>query len=119
MKIERMVTVDENGLRLAEKNYPPALQNLWRDYVKNPKAIDRFLAERKGKGPIINEVKDDANSLNVTYLYYGDENTEKVEVTVAPIRASAALRCNASCALLSFSALRPFQKMHDTVTVLP
>ncbi|MGB7434170.1 MAG: hypothetical protein WBW49_02040, partial [Candidatus Acidiferrum sp.] len=80
MRIDRVVTAEENGLRMAEKNYPPALQNLWREYVKEPKAIDHFLASRKGKGPIIDEVKDDTNNLNVTYLYYGDENTERVEV---------------------------------------
>lgn len=50
MKIARLVTAEENGLRLAEKNYPPALQSLWREYVKEPNAIDRFLASRKGKG---------------------------------------------------------------------
>ena len=80
MKIERLVTAAENGLRMAEKNYPPALQNLWKEYVKDPHALDRFLADRKGKGPIIEEVKDDPGSVNVTYLYYGNENTEKAEV---------------------------------------
>ena len=80
MKIDRVVTAEENGLRIAEKNYPPALQNLWKEYVNDPKAIDRFLANRKGKGPIIDEVKDDTNNLNVTYLYYGDETTERVGV---------------------------------------
>jgi enterochelin esterase-like enzyme len=80
MKIDRVVAAEENGLRIAEKNYPPALQNLWKEYVNDPKAIDRFLASRKGKGPIIDEVKDDTNNLNVTYLYYGDESTERVGV---------------------------------------
>jgi enterochelin esterase-like enzyme len=80
MKIDRVVTAEENGVRMAEKNYPPALQRLWKEYVNDPKAIDRFLASRKGKGPIIDEVKDDTNNLNVTYFYYGDENTEKVEI---------------------------------------
>lgn len=80
MKIDRVVTAEENGLRMAEKNYSRALQDLWKEYTNDPKAIDRFLASRKGKGPIIDEVKDDSNNLNVTYLYYGDENTERVEV---------------------------------------
>ena len=80
MKIERLVTAAENGLRMAEKNYPPALQNLWKEYVKDPHALDRFLTARKGRGPIIEEVKDDPDSVNVTYLYYGNENTEKAEV---------------------------------------
>jgi len=80
MKIERLVTAEENGLRMAEKNYPSALQSLWRDYVKDPHAIDRFLSDRKGKGPIIEELKDDPDNVNVTYIYYGNENTEKVDV---------------------------------------
>ena len=80
MKIDRVFTAEENGLRLAEKNFPPALRNLWKEYVNDPKAIDRFLASRKGKGPIIDEAKDDTNNLNVTYLYYGNENTVRVEV---------------------------------------
>lgn len=80
MKIERLIWAEENGLRMAEKNYPPSLQSLWREYVKDPNAIDRFLAGRKGKGPIIEEVQGDSNNVNVTYLYYGDDNTEKAEV---------------------------------------
>src|SRR6266498_1848233 len=33
MKIDRVLTIEENGQRLAEKNYPPALQNVWRAYL--------------------------------------------------------------------------------------
>jgi enterochelin esterase family protein len=80
MKIERVITAEENGLRIAEQNYPPLLQILWKEYVKDPNAMDRFLANRKGKGPIIEEVKDDSNNVNVTYLYYGNDHTEKAEV---------------------------------------
>ncbi len=80
MKIERIVSPEENGLRMAAKNYPPALLNLWKEYLKDPSALDRFLAGRKGKGPIIEEVKDDSNNVNVTYFYLGNENTEKAEV---------------------------------------
>jgi hypothetical protein len=80
MKIDRLVTADKNGMRMAEKNYPPALQGLWEQYVKDPSAVDQFIASRKGKGPIIEEIKGDSRNVNVTYLYYGDEHTEKVEV---------------------------------------
>jgi enterochelin esterase-like enzyme len=80
MKIDRVVTAEENGLRLAEKNYPSAIQDLWKDYVKDPAALERFVASRKGKGPIIEEIKDDSKDLNVIYLYYGDENTASVQV---------------------------------------
>jgi len=84
MKIDRLVTAEENGPRMAEKNYPPLLQVLWREYVKDPNALERFVAGRKGKGPIIEEIKGDSRNVNVTYLYYGDEHTEKVEVFGGP-----------------------------------
>jgi enterochelin esterase family protein len=80
MKINRLVTAEENAPRMAEQNYPAALLNLWKQYLKDPHAIDQFIASRKGKGPIIEEIKDDSRNMNVTYLYYGDEHTEKVEV---------------------------------------
>ena len=80
MKVDRIVTAEENGLRLAEKNYPFAIRALWKDYVKDPAALERFVDSRKGKGPIIEEIKDDSKDVNVIYVYYGDENTQGVEV---------------------------------------
>jgi len=80
MKIDRVLTAEENGLRLAEKNYPSAIQDLWKEYVKDPTALERFVAGRKGKGPIIEAIKDDSKDVNVIYLYYGNENTESVQV---------------------------------------
>ena len=80
MKVDRLISAEENALRMAEQNYPPALQSLWKKYVKDANALDRFLASRKGKGPIIEEVKGDSNDVNVTYLYYGNDSTEKAEV---------------------------------------
>lgn len=80
MKIDRLVPVEENGLRLAEKNYPSVILSLWKDYERDPSALERFVAERKGKGPAIEEIKDDAKDVNVIYLYYGNENTESVQV---------------------------------------
>jgi enterochelin esterase-like enzyme len=80
MKIDRIVSYEENGPRVAEKNYSPALQALWKDYVADPKALDRFVASRKGKGPLIDPIKDDPANMNVTYLYYGDQNTDSVQV---------------------------------------
>ena len=80
MKIDRVVSAEENGMRMAEKNYPPVIQRLWKDYIADAHAIDRFVADRKGKGPAIDEIKDDKNNVNVTYFYFGDENTQKVVV---------------------------------------
>lgn len=80
MKIEQVLNAEEKGLRVAEKTHPAALQKLWKEDDKDPKAIDRFVADRKGKGPVVEEIRDDGTNLNVTYLYQGNENTEKVEV---------------------------------------
>lgn len=80
MKIERLLTVEQNGLRLVEKNYPSVIRSLWNDYVNDPSVLERFVAGRKGKGPAIEEIKDDSKDVNVIYLYYGDENAESVRV---------------------------------------
>jgi len=80
MQIDRVVPPQENASRLAAINYPAALQALWKDYINDPKALDRFVNGRKGQGPIIEEIKGDFRNLNVTYLYYGGEHTDHVEV---------------------------------------
>jgi enterochelin esterase family protein len=84
MKVDRLLTAEENGQRMAERNYPPALQGLWREYVKDPKSVERFVASRKGQGPIQEEVDGDNKDVRVTYLYYGDENTENVRASAGP-----------------------------------
>lgn len=80
MKVDHVLTVDQNGSRLAEKNYPLAIQDLWRKYASDPNALEHFISGRKGKGPIVENIKDDAKNVNVTFLYLGDEHTEAVEV---------------------------------------
>jgi enterochelin esterase-like enzyme len=80
MKIDQILTAEQNGSRMAEKNYPPAIQDLWRKYVVDPKAVEDFVAGRKGKGPIVEDIKDDNKNVNVTFLYLGDENTQAVEI---------------------------------------
>src|SRR4030095_14532269 len=92
MKIDRVWAIEENGQRLAEKNYPPALQTLWRAYVSDPQAVESFVASRKGKGPIIEELKDNNQYVKVTYLYYGNENTESVRTNGGPNGAIGGIR---------------------------
>lgn len=84
LKIDRVLTMAENGQRLVEKSYPPAIQSLWRSYLTDPNAIDKFLASRKGKGPIIEPMPDDPKNARVTYFYYADESTEKVRLNGSP-----------------------------------
>jgi enterochelin esterase-like enzyme len=92
MKVARLLTVEENGQRMAEKNYPPALRVMWREYVKDPKAVARFFASRKGLGPIIEEVDGDSENVRVTYLYYGDENTASVLASAGPHDGSGGIQ---------------------------
>lgn len=80
IKIDQVLTVEQNGNRLAEKNYPPSVHSLWRKYLVDPGAVEKFVASRKGKGPIIDDIKDDSKNVSVTYLYYGDDNTDAVEI---------------------------------------
>ncbi len=84
MKIDRVLTVEENGRRLAERDYPPALRGLWRADPTDPQAIDELIASRKGKGPFVEDVEGDSRNVRVTYLYLGDANTEKVVVDGGP-----------------------------------
>jgi enterochelin esterase family protein len=84
MKISRVLSVEENGERMAERSYPPAIQSLWHSYVTDPKAIDKLLESRKGKGPVIEPLPGDSKYASVTYLYYGDESTEKVRLNGTP-----------------------------------
>ena len=45
LKVDRILSLEENGRRMAEKNYPPALQSLWKAYLSNPKAVLDFIVK--------------------------------------------------------------------------
>ena len=92
MKIDRVLTIEENGQRLAEKNYPPALQNLWKEYVSDSQAVEKFVSSRKGKGPLIEEIKGNDKFVKITYLYYGNESTDAVRVIGGPNTGSGGIR---------------------------
>lgn len=119
IKIDRIVNEAENAARIAEKNYPPALAALWKEYVQDPGALDRFIGLRKGKGPLIGEARDDnnkidPNNLDVTYLYYGDEHTERVEVFGSTHASAGGTQLQRFLRLLFSSARRRFPKMPGT-----
>ena len=84
MKIDRVLTVEENGQRLIEKTYPAALRALWHNYLSDPKAIDEFIVSRKGRGPVIEDVKEDSKNMRVTYIFYGDDHTSAVTLGGGP-----------------------------------
>ena len=80
MKIDRVLSAADNALRMAKQNYPLALQDLWKESVADPTALDRFIVSRKGNGPIVEDIPGDSKNVNVTYLYYGDGSAERAEV---------------------------------------
>jgi enterochelin esterase family protein len=92
IQIDRILPVEDNGQRIAEKIYPPALLNLWRAYQTDPKAVEIFVESRKGKGPFIEDVEGNRKAVRVTYIYYGDENTESVRMNDGPHAGEGGLR---------------------------
>jgi len=68
-----------NARRLAKLRYPvPLLFDLWQAIQTNPKAVENFMRDRKGKGPIVEVLRTAPSILRVTYLYLGDDQTESV-----------------------------------------
>jgi enterochelin esterase family protein len=84
MKVARVIPAAENAERLAAEHYPPAIFSLWKTLRSDPRAVEKFVAERKGKGPIVENISGDNQNLRVTYLYLGDESTEAVRVSGGP-----------------------------------
>ena len=60
----------------------PRMGKLWLDYASNPNAVDEFLAEREGKGPLI-EPKDAKRHL-VTFFLKAPPGTSRVELVGGP-----------------------------------
>jgi enterochelin esterase-like enzyme len=81
LRVDRVLTVEANAQRMAEKNYPSALQGTWRAYISDPHAVETFVAGRKGKGPIVEDIPGNSKYAKVTYIYYGNDATEKVRAS--------------------------------------
>ncbi|HEX5259813.1 MAG TPA: alpha/beta hydrolase-fold protein [Sphingomicrobium sp.] len=90
--IRDILTADANAARLAALRYPsPALASLWQQARKEPAAVERFVAGRTGKGPLIEAVAGDPSARRVTYLYQASPDTEAVRVSAGPHGASGGL----------------------------
>src|ERR1051326_973289 len=91
MKIDRLFPAAENAERLAAERYPPPIFSLWKAQRTDPRAVEAFIAERKGKGPIVANISGDDANVRVTYVYRGDESTEAVRVTGGPHAAAGGM----------------------------
>lgn len=79
IKVNQLITAEDNAKRLAKQSLPnPALYDLWEASVGDPKAVDRFLAKRKGRDPILEAVPINDSEMRVTYVVAGDQDTERV-----------------------------------------
>jgi len=79
MKVAQLLTPEANAKRLAKESLPnQTLYDLWEASVTDPKAVDRFIADRKGKDPILDLTPINASETRITYVILGDEDTERV-----------------------------------------
>jgi enterochelin esterase-like enzyme len=63
----------------------PRMAKLWQDSASNPKAVEEFLAEREGKGPLIEpKVKDEKSNL-VTFFIKAPSGTSRVKLEGGPV----------------------------------
>jgi enterochelin esterase family protein len=70
---------------LAKVAYPiSAVYDLWEASLTDPKAVDKFLADRKGKGPLMEAIEGNAAELRVTHFVLGDDNTEYAWLSGGP-----------------------------------
>jgi len=78
--------------QLAAARYPsPVLLGLWQRLRTDPRALEDFRAERQGQGPLIEPVAGDPGARRVTYLYFGDAETEAVRASAGPHAATGGI----------------------------
>lgn len=79
MKVNQILGPVENAKRLAKDLYPTqALYDLWEASLTDPKAVEKFIANRKQSGPIIEAIPGNAVEKQVTFFCLGDQDTQSV-----------------------------------------
>jgi enterochelin esterase-like enzyme len=63
----------------------PRMARLCQDYATNPNAVDDFLAEREGKGPLIEPKEKDEKSVLVTFFVKAPPSTSRVDLWGGPV----------------------------------
>ena len=89
MKVNGLMNPAENAKRIARAMYrSDALFDLSQTSRGDVGAIDKFIESRKGRGVLMEPIKDDPDSSLVTYLYPGDADTTEVSTFAGPDIAS-------------------------------
>jgi enterochelin esterase family protein len=77
LTVDSILAAAANARRLARVAYPiSAVYDLWEASLRDPNAVDKFLADRQGKGPLIEAIDGNASEMRVTYFLLGDDDTE-------------------------------------------
>jgi len=85
MKVNQILGPGENAKRLAKQSYPnKVLYDLWEASLTDPRAVDRFMAEREGKDPVLEVTPVNDSEMQVTYVYLGDADTDLVLMNAGP-----------------------------------
>ena len=85
MKIDHILGPDQNAGRLAKAAYPTKeIEELWQSSRSDPTAVVRFIADHKGKGPIIEAIPGNKLEMQVTYFILGDRDTTNAELIGGP-----------------------------------
>ena len=85
MKVDRILDSTENAKRLAKDVYPTGtLYDLWEASLTDPTAVDRFIAGRKGSGPLVEAIPGNVREMKVTYFCMGDQDTAQAELSGGP-----------------------------------
>ena len=85
LKVDQILRPADNARRLAKQSYSnPALYNLWEASLTDPKAVDKFIATRNGKDPVLDVTPINVSEMRVTYVILGDADTERVVFNGGP-----------------------------------
>ncbi len=85
LTVDSILAATANARRLAKAAYPiTAVYDLWEASLTDPRALDKFMADRKGKGPLIEAIDGNTAEMRVTYFVLGDDHTEYAWLSGGP-----------------------------------
>jgi hypothetical protein len=85
LAVDSILAAAANARRLAKLAYPiTAVYDLWEATLTDAKAVDKFLADREGKGPLIEAIDGNTVEMRVIYFVLGNADTEYAWLSGGP-----------------------------------
>ncbi len=85
LTVDSVLAAAANARRLAKAVYPiAAVYDLWEASLTDPNALDKFIADRRGKGPLIEAINGNTAEMRVIYFVLGDDHTELAYLSGGP-----------------------------------